>query len=366
MKRSARQILIGLNLIRELTPHRRNLLLDRFRSPQAIWEASEAELAALPGFSEIAKMIGTARREEALDREIEEAKKLGIRIVTLLDSEYPRLLREIENPPLVLYMRGTTEIDTTRTLAIVGTRRTSGYGRGMAKRLAHDLGALGLIVVSGLAVGIDAAAHRGALDAKEQTVAVLGSGFLHPYPASNKRLFDEIGHRGTVVSEYPLDTHPAKWTFPQRNRIIAGLSRGVIVVEAPQRSGALITARLALEEGREVFAIPGNVTSTASTGTNRLIKDGATLVESVEDVLFEFPDLNRLIAPSETKSEAVLTSLTDNQRLVYNLVGLEPLHIDDIISRGKLSPTDAAHILLLLQMENLIQEVDGRRYIRKP
>jgi len=366
MKRPARQILIGLNLIRELTPHRRNLLLDRFRSPQAIWEGSEAEIAALPGFSEIAKVIVAARREEALDHEIKEAKRLGIRIVTLLDSDYPRLLREIENPPLVLYMRGEEEIDTTRTLAIVGTRRTSGYGRGMAKRLAHDLGALGLIVVSGLAIGIDAAAHRGALDAKGRTVAVLGSGFLHPYPASNKRLLDEIGRSGAVVSEYPLDTHPAKWTFPQRNRIIAGLSRGVIVVEAPQRSGALITARLALEEGREVFAVPGNVTSTGSAGTNRLIKDGATLVESVEDVLFEFPDLNRLIAPSERKSEAVLKTLTDEQRRVYDLVGLEPLHIDDIISRGVLSPTDAAHILLLLQMENLIQEVDGRRYIRRP
>jgi len=325
MKRPARQILIGLNLIRELTPHRRNLLLDRFRSAQAIWDASEAELAALPGFSDIAKVIVAARREEALDREIEEAKKLGIRIVTLLDSEYPRLLREIENPPLVLYMSGEEEIDTTRTIAIVGTRRTSGYGRGMAKRLAHDLGALGLTVVSGLAIGIDAAAHRGTLDAKGRTVAVLGSGFLHPYPASNKRLLDEIGRSGTIVSEYPLDTHPAKWTFPQRNRIIAGLSRGVIVVEAPQRSGA----RLALDEGREVFAVPGNVTSTASAGTNRLIKDGATLVESVEDVLFEFPDLNQLIVPSERKTEAVLTTLTDAQRRVYDLVGLEPLHIDD-------------------------------------
>ena len=366
MKQSARKILIGLNLIRELTPHRRNLLLDRFRSPQAIWEASEAELSTLPGFSEIAKVIVATRREEALDHEIKEAKKLGIRIVTLLDSDYPRLLREIENPPLVLYMRGEEEIDTTRTLAIVGTRRTSGYGREMARRLAHDLGALGLIVVSGLAIGIDAAAHHGALDSKGRTVAVLGSGFLHPYPASNKRLFDEIGRSGTVVSEYPLDTHPAKWTFPQRNRIIAGLSRGVIVVEAPQRSGALITARLALEEGREVFAVPGNVTSTASAGTNRLIKDGATLVETVEDILFEFPDLNQLITPSETKTEAILTALTNDQRRVYDLVGLEPLHIDDIISRGKLSPTDAAHILLLLQMENLIQEGDGRRYIRKP
>lgn len=285
MKRSARHILIGLNLIREITPRRMEILLDRFCSPQAIWEAPAQEIAAIPGFSSgIALQIASSRDEAAIDRELALAQRLRISIITLLDPDYPPALREIESPPPVLYTRGEKRIDTRRTIAIVGTRRASGYGRAMAERLAYNLGTLGLIVVSGLAVGIDTAAHRGALHAGAETVAVLGSGLLHPYPASNRGLIEEISQSGTVLSEYPLDTHPAKWTFPQRNRTISGLSRGVVVVEAPERSGALITARLALEQGREVFAVPGNVTSTASAGTNRLIKDGAKLVETVEEI----------------------------------------------------------------------------------
>ncbi|HDL84952.1 MAG TPA: DNA-protecting protein DprA, partial [Candidatus Acetothermia bacterium] len=194
-------------------------------------------------------------------------------------------MRQIENPSAVLYVRGETRIDTTRTLAIVGTRRSSRYGRSMAGKLAQDLARLGLTVVSGLAIGIDTAAHKGALQSG-CTVAVLGSGLAHIYPASNTRLAAQICEQGgSLVSEYPLTMPPSKWTFPQRNRIISGLSRGVIVVEAPQRSGALITARLASEQGREVFAVPGNATSTASAGTNALITDGAKLVTRVNDVI---------------------------------------------------------------------------------
>lgn len=358
--------LIGLNLIREITPRRMAILLHRFASPQAIWEAPVEELAPLPGFSEVATKIASSRSEKAIDRELAQAKKLGVRIVTLFDPDYPPLLREIETPPAVLYTKGVVTIDTTRTIAIVGTRRASRYGRAVAQRLAEDLGRLGLVVVSGLALGIDTAAHRGALKARAQTVAVLGSGFLHLYPASNKGFAEQIAKSGTLVSEYPLDTRPAKWTFPQRNRVLSGLSRGVIVVEAPERSGALITARFALEQGREVFAVPGPVTSTASVGTNCLIKDGAKLVETIEDVLCEFPDLAELgkMAPAEPK--VAVTPLSEAQRRVYDLIGLEPIHIDEIIARGDLSPTEASHTLLVLQMENLIQEVEGRRYIRTP
>ncbi|MCD5416243.1 DNA-processing protein DprA [Candidatus Bipolaricaulota bacterium] len=367
MNWTARHLLIGLNLIREITPRRMEILLHCFSSPQEIWDAPAREISGIPGFSaEVASQIVAARSDAALDCELARAVELGVSIVTLLDPAYPPLLREIEAPPAVLYIRGEETIDTRRTIAIVGTRRASGYGRAMAERLARDLGALGLLVVSGLALGIDTAAHRGALAAGGKTVAVLGSGFLHPYPAANRELIDRVAQGGAVVSEYPLDTHPTKWTFPQRNRTIAGLSRGVVVVEAPARSGALITARLALEQGREVFAVPGNVISTASAGTNRLIKDGAKLVEGTDDILNEFPDLATLKKGSPTTTKCDLPLLSAEQRRIYELVGLEPLHIDDIISRGSLSPTEAAHTLLLLQMKDLIQEVEGKRYIKRP
>ncbi len=367
MDAQAKYYLIGLNLIPEITPRRMGIMLSRFSSPQAVWEAPVEEIASLPGFTNVAEKIIKKRDRGAIERELELTTKLGARIVTMLDPDYPPLLREIDDPPAVLYMKGKGEIDASRTLAIVGTRRASGYGRAVAHKLASELARLGLIVVSGLALGIDAVAHRGALDGGGTTVAVLGSGLGHLYPPENRKLAQKIvAENGLILSEFPIATSPAKWTFPQRNRIISGLSRGVIVVEAPERSGALITARLALEQGREVFAIPGPITSISSRGTNRLIQDGARLVTQVVDVLSEFPDLATLVQPAPAETENRIGSLTPTQRRVYDMIGLEPTHIDDIIAQGNISPTEAAHTLLILQMENLVQEVEGRRYIRRP
>ena len=363
MKRTNSQYLVGLNLIVELSPRRLITLLDHFSSPEEIWLASVNEISSLPGFRSVAGEVASGRSEEKLDNELELARKLELDITTLVDPDYPVLLREIEVPPAVLYMKGRKRIDTARTIAVVGTRRSSGYGRAIAKRLARELGAMGLVIVSGLAVGIDTAAHRGALEANAHTVAVLGSGFRHIYPAANVKLAEKIGETGTLVSEYPVDTKPAKWTFPQRNRILSGLSRGVVVVEAGARSGALITARFALEQGREVLAVPGNLTSASSVGPNRLIKDGAKLVETVDDIVQEFPDLCCLNEKSRVKERKKI-SLSEAQQRVYDLIGLEAMHIDDIIDRGNLSLSEASYILLVLQMENLIQEVEGRRYIR--
>ena len=365
MDRSEREYLIGLNLIAGLTPRRMTVLLDHFSSPEEMWRAPQGAVSSLPGFSaETAAKIIAQRSIEALDNELELARKLHVTILTVLDEEYPPLLRQIENPSAVLYVRGEALIDTTRTLAIVGTRRSSRYGRMMASSLAQGLAALGLTIVSGLAIGIDTAAHKGALE-NGRTIAVLGSGLAHIYPASNTRLANQICDQGgSLVSEYSLTTPPSKWTFPQRNRIISGLSRGVIVVEAPQRSGALITARLAMEQGREVFAVPGNATNTASTGTNALIKDGVKLVTCVDDVVSEFPDLATLTKPSAKTQQQRETTLSSEERRVYDLIGLEPLHIDDIISRVGISPTQAAQILLMLQLQGLIEQIEGRRYIR--
>jgi DNA processing protein len=365
MNLTDRECLIGLNLIPQLTPKRAKLLFAYFESFDAIWGAPASRFSSLFGSAMLGEAVAAGRNPEAVDAEIEQAEALGMRIVTLVDPDYPSLLREIDDPPLALYARGRLPIDTSCTIAVVGTRRGTQYGKMVAGRFASQLGLKGIVVVSGLAAGIDAAAHQGALDVGGQTVAVLGCGLDYPYPKRNQPLFEQIAADGTALSEYPLGMRPAKWTFPQRNRILSGISRGVIVIQAPERSGSLITARLALEQGREVFAVPGNITTITSAGTNRLIKQGAKLVESIDEVLEEFPDLRtKARSPSVAEAEEA-PSLGDRERVVYDLISLEPVHVDDIIARADLSPTEASHILLLLQLEDLIAEVEGGCYIRK-
>ena len=367
MSRTDREYLIGLNLIPQLTPKRSKALFTRFESFQEIWTAPGARLGAVLGSTVVGVGIAAARSETAIDEELAKADELGVRIVTLVDAEYPQLLREIDDPPMALYVRGALPIDTDRTIAVVGTRRGTRYGTMIAGRFASQLAMKDITIVSGLAAGIDTAAHQGTLDVGGKTVAVLGCGVDYPYPKRNLPLAAKIAESdGSIVSEYPLGMKPAKWTFPQRNRIIAGLSRGVIVVQAPERSGSLITARLALEQGREVFSVPGNITSITSAGTNRLIREGSKLIDSIDDVLIEFPDLRRERDPQPDADEVASEGLPDAEREVFGLIGLEPVHVDDIIARADLSPSEASHILLLLQLEGLIEEVEGGRYIRKP
>jgi len=366
MARSDRELLVGLNLIPQLTPKRTKRLFARFDSFQSIWSASGSTFASIFGSAVVGEAVASARSETAIDEELGKADELDVRIVTLVDEEYPALLREIDDPPMVLYVRGSLPIDPARSIAIVGTRRGTRYGKMVAGRFASQLALKGMTIISGLAAGIDTAAHQGTLDVGGRTVAVLGCGLDYPYPKRNQPLLAKLVEDGAAISEYPLGTRPAKWTFPQRNRILAGLSRGVIVVQAPERSGSLITARLALEQGREVFAVPGNITTMTSAGTNRLIKDGAKLVDSVDDVLVEFPDLWERQRPVADGDEDEGPELAEREQLVYDLIGLEPVHVDDIIARADLSPTEASHVLLLLQLEDLIDEVEGGRFIRKP
>jgi DNA processing protein len=366
MNATDREYLIGLNLIPQLTPKRAKTLFARFDSFEAIWGAPAARFSELFGSSVLGEAVASGRDAAAVDEEIEKADQLGVQLVTLVDPEYPALLREIEDPPMVLYVRGKLPIDTSCTIGIVGTRRGTQYGKMVAGRFASQLALRGITVVSGLAAGIDAAAHQGAVDVGGRTVAVLGCGVDYPYPKKNQPLSEKLVVNGAALSEYPLGTRPAKWTFPQRNRVLSGLCRGVIVVQAPERSGSLITARLALEQGREVFAVPGNITTITSAGTNRLIKQGAKLVESIDDVLEEFPDLRTKTRPASADADEETASLGEQEQFVYDLISFEPVHVDDIIARADLSPTEASHILLLLQLEDLIAEVEGGCYVRKP
>lgn len=359
---------IALNLIPSLTPRKFHLLLKNFPSPEAIWRASAAELEAVPGYARsVATFIRqreSLERQGAVDRELEEIAKLGLKIVTLADPDYPRPLRALTTPPPVLYLQGDYQERDELALAIVGTRRCTAYGRLIAEGLARELSSHGFTIISGLALGIDTAAHRGALAAGGRTLAVLGSGLAEPYPRPNRKLLQEIAASGGVFSEFPLHTPPERWNFPRRNRIISGLARGVVVVEAPERSGALITAKLALEQGREVFAVPGRVTDEASRGAHRLLKSGAKLVESVEDIFEEFPDLQPVLAEGHRPLER--PELTPKEERVLSALDWEPQHFDDVLEATGLTHAELAHALLQLQFKDLIKELPGKRYAKLP
>src|SRR5881409_1190213 len=291
---------LRLFLVRGLGLRSANGLIKHFKEPERVFQATTDELEALDIPPEIAEDILSPKSAERAEIEAEKADKLGITIIDILDARYPPLLREIFDPPIVLYLRGKKWNAELPQVAIVGTRRPTGYGLNCAERLAEDLAARGLAVTSGLARGLDAAAHRGALRGGT-TYAVFGCGLDFVYPKENRRLADLVEENGAVITEFPLGTPPSPQNFPIRNRIIAGLSLGVVVVEAAEYSGSLITARLALESNREVFAVPGNITSAQSFGPNHLIKQGAKLVDQWIDVIEEFPASVRvqLLPPAE-------------------------------------------------------------------
>ena len=296
--------------------------------------------------------------------------------ITIDDKEYPENLRNIYKPPQVLYVNGTLSEPDAIAVAIVGSRRASPYGIEMAEKFGFDLASRGITVISGMAIGVDSAAHRGALKAKGRTIAVMGSGHGRIYPPQNKDLYDRISKSGAVVTEYEDDTEPLAYNFPQRNRIISGLSLGLVVVEAARNSGALITANFAAEQGRTVFAVPGKASSHTSAGTNELIKDGAALVQSADDIIDELSI--KEVTNSEGKFDStgskinrmtdayIYNSLTDDERKIYKALTDEPLYIDDIINRtGGLSLAKASKALIALEIKKLIREVPGKQFVRK-
>jgi len=302
---------------------------------------------------------------EGRERAEEEAKALdsmGAEVVGLEEGDrYPLLLSQIPDPPVCLFVKGEIRPDEP-CIAVVGTRRASSYGRLVAERIARELASQGICVVSGLARGIDSSAHRGALEAGGRTLAVLGTGLDIAYPPENKELQEEIALRGALITEFPLGTMPHPWNFPQRNRIISGLSYGVVVVEAPEDSGALITAATAAEQGREVFAVPGDVTREKSKGCHRLIKEGAKLVEGASDIIEEIPALSGRPAPPLLKPP--VEGLSPVEAKVFSCLELSEKHVDTIAAESGLPPGEVAKALTFLEIKGLCKRLPGDMFVR--
>lgn len=349
-------------------------LLEKFGSPTACFNASEKALESA-GFKR--ETIGALRGDEPHERaarELEELGRMGASVLALADPSYPALLRETYDPPIVLYCLG----DAARAfaqpcVAIVGSRHCSTYGRNVSGMLGRELGERGVTIVSGLARGIDTAAHRGAIEGGGVTVAVMGTGLDIIYPKENRKLSEEIVRQGALLTEFPLGTPPLPQNFPFRNRVISGATLGVLVVEGAERSGSLITARMAYEQGRDVFAVPGNITSSKSFGPNYLIKDGARLVQTWRDVVDEFPsEIKSGILAQEGPEQLSLKvdldefGLSDLEREVLgSLRSDEPVHIDQLILKMNPSPGELMSALLRLEMTERIKQLPGKSFILK-
>ncbi|MNX46523.1 hypothetical protein D3C86_770630 [compost metagenome] len=332
---------------------------DRFGSLEAAWHASPRELAQVQGIGpEIAQAIAAQRPELLPEAELAAVSRAGFDLVGYWESAYPAALREIHDPPGVLFVKGDLP-DLSRAVAIVGTRRCTRYGARMAEALARDLAASGVVVISGLAFGVDAAAHQGAL-AAGKTVAVLGSALDRLYPAGHQALAERIAERGALLSEYPLGTEPAAGQFPARNRIVAGLCQAVVLVEAKERSGALITVEMALDQNREVMAVPGPADAPCSLGPHRLIQQGARLVMSASDVLEELG----WKAPKPPAREAPRPALADDEALVLAAIEGEPTSLERIAAKSGLPPAQINSVLLVLELKALVQQLPGRLYVR--
>jgi len=339
-----------------------NRLLDHFGSPEALFASSPSDLRAA-GCPAAAAERFLDPIYEANRRDLELMERLQVRLIRRGDGDYPELLREIPDPPPALYVRGTLLPEDRKAVALVGTRRTSDYGRRMAERLAGELAGAGITVVSGLAKGIDTVAHHAALRAGGRTLACLGCGIDVAYPYENRALAEAIVKNGALISEYAMNTPPDAWHFPSRNRVVSGLSLGVIVLEAPARSGALITAVCAADQNREVFAVPGNVDNPRSAGPHALIKDGAKLVESVEDILEELR-LNEVQPSLGLDVEPAPPELSPEEDSLLRLLGSDPQPVDDLIIESSLPASQVNATLLMLEMKGVARRLPGNAYIR--
>lgn len=353
---------IGLKAVEGIGNVTFRRLLEQFDSPQAALSASTDELATVKGVGPaVVDGIRSGSWQRFAEQECKRLRTSGARLMTFTSADYPKTLFAIPDPPPFLYTLGV--MNTCQpAVAIVGSRKATSYGLLTAGRMADSLVRHGVNVVSGMARGVDTAAHKGALLACGWTAGVLGCGIDKVYPPENRKLYDAMIEKGCLVSEFPLGTLPLAENFPRRNRIISGLSLGVLVVEAAENSGSLITAQYALEQGREVFAVPGNISFANCRGSNRLIKQGAKLVDCVEDILEELP-VSGSIAPGAGVETSLRTfALTPKEAAIYELLARAPLHIDDIISQTELTAGEVSSMLLHLELKGAVTPLPGTHY----
>ncbi|MCL4490297.1 MAG: DNA-processing protein DprA [Nitrospirae bacterium] len=361
--------LLALSFIKDIGPVTAKRLLSAFRSPRRIFEASLAELADVEEVRESrAKRIHQFDSWDRIDEEIEAARQRNIKIIKYTDEEYPEPLKQLADAPTVLYARGNFIKEDGYAVAIVGSRRMTEYGRSITKTIAYDLASCGFTIVSGMARGIDTVAHRGALEAGGRSIAVLGCGLDRPYPAENDALLEALSGSGCAISEFPLGTPPNRENFPRRNRLISGLSLGVLVVEATIKSGSLITAHYALEQGKDIFAVPGSIACRNSEGTNALIKKGAKLVQKAEDILEELSPVikgllhSRKISGEKLDQKLDRLEINDEERAICSFLGDSAKHRDTISRELRIAPARLSGLLLNLEIKGVVKQTDGNNF----
>src|SRR2546421_1178621 len=347
-------------------------LLREFGSPEEVFRAPLTRLEACRLPAPVAQAVFKKQSFKRAEKELALTRRIDrCRLVNWSDPEYPQSLLQIYDPPVMLYVRGDPQVLNLPSIGIVGTRRPTLYGTQMAERLGRELAARGLVLVSGMARGIDAIGHQGAMNANGRAIGVLGTGIDVCYPKENKKLYEKVLERGAIISEFPLRTHPAPENFPVRNRIVAGLPLGVVVVEGAQYSGSLITARLAMEFGREVCGVPGNVTQPVSFAPNQLIKQGAKLVTCAEDVIEELPTPVRAALVQAEQPEAeqrnllAVNGLNDSEKKLYELLSVEePVPIDEIVERSGLNSSNVLATLFTLEMKGIVRQLPGKQFCK--
>ncbi|MBA2585240.1 MAG: DNA-protecting protein DprA [Chthoniobacterales bacterium] len=357
---------IALNMLPMMGPVRLRKLLEVFPSPEEILRTRSSALRAVEGIgNEVAEQITSWERTIDLGAELDRIRAFGAEAITAQSPLYPRHLREIHAPPIVLYVWGKLEERDQHAIGVIGSRRTTHYGTESAKKLSYQLAYAGLTVVSGLARGIDTAAHQGAIAAKGRTIAVIGSGLMKLYPPENAALAEKISQgNGAIVSEFSMEIEPDRQTFPMRNRIISGWSHGILVVEAGLNSGALITASQALEQGRSVYAVPGHINAPSAQGSNRLIQQGAKLVMDASDILDDMQILLPETKPSAAAAERPLPTLSADERNVYDAIEATETSIDDIATKSHLPSGTVSSTLLRLELKRLVKQLPGKYFVK--
>jgi DNA processing protein len=347
-------------------------LLRQFGTPEEIFRATLTELEGCQLPAAVAQAVFSKAAYRDAEKELAQVRSNGCELLNWEESAYPKLLTQIYDPPPLLYVRGNKEVLRQHAIAMVGTRRPTPYGNQITERLARDLAEQGLTIVSGLARGIDSSAHRGACAAaRGGTIGVLGSGIDVIYPKENRKLFEEVEKRGAIISEFPMGTYPAPENFPVRNRIVAGIGLGVIVVQGAQYSGSLITSRLGMEFGREVYGVPGNVTEPMSFAPNELIKQGAKLVTGWQDVVEELPtEVRAELFPVEATTQEERASLFEGslsptEKRLFELIRIEePIHVDELVETTGLSSSEALAALCEMEMRGIIRQMPGKQFVR--